>query len=308
MNCPAYSLHTKLLLQSKAKMVDLGKAKVLACLPEVYSSPELYSKEMLKNDSVSCSLYFIVLRSLRYSLLTRIPTRLKTDQAFIHTMDPRSIGNPQEKPISEDDPTVGYTLNHLMLRIRDPKASLHFYTNLLGMRTIFSFEVGPATIYYLGYPKTPEHRKDPAKFASETAANMMFTPGLLELVHVHGAETADNGSYRYTSGCDPPNLGFGHVGITVPDVPAALARLEKEGVEIVSRVGETGRDAAGFTQWEADKGIGLGELDYGFAEFVIKKIGFVKDPVCIPQSLIYTSANICVQDGYYIELVPQNMH
>lgn len=200
-------------------------------------------------------------------------------------MDVRTIGNPQEESISEDAPTVGYNLNHLMLRVRDAKASLHFYVDLMGMRTIFSWEVGPATIYYLGYPKTAEHRKDPAKFASETAKDLMHTPGLLELVHVHGAETADGGQYRHVSGCEPPNMGFGHIGVTVPDVSATLARLEKAGVEIVSRVGETGREAAGFTQWEADKGIAEGELLHEFAEFVIKNIGFVKDPVCTSHSL-----------------------
>ena len=51
-----------------------------------------------------------------------------------------------------------------MLRIRDPQESLHFYIDLMGMRTVFTMNTGPFTIYYLGYPQTDEHREDPVKF------------------------------------------------------------------------------------------------------------------------------------------------
>lgn len=41
-------------------------------------------------------------------------------------------------PLPNDHPTIGFQLNHLMLRIRDPKPSPKFYTDLMGMRQIFS--------------------------------------------------------------------------------------------------------------------------------------------------------------------------
>ena len=89
-------------------------------------------------------------------------------------------GHKNDSPIPETDPTIGYKLNHFMLRIRDPEASLHFYINLMGMRTVFTMNAGPFTIYYLGYPQTSEHRADPAKFGLETVEKLQQTLGLLE--------------------------------------------------------------------------------------------------------------------------------
>lgn len=41
-------------------------------------------------------------------------------------------------PILPNDPTIGYKLNHSMMKIRDPKQSMEFYTSLMGMRQVFS--------------------------------------------------------------------------------------------------------------------------------------------------------------------------
>jgi len=187
-------------------------------------------------------------------------------------------GHQTEQPLAPDDPTAGYMLNHLMLRIRDPKPSMHFYVNLMGMRTVFVLNTGPFTVYYLGYPSTPEHRADPVKFATETQPAMGTTKGLLELVHYHGSEEAEGGKYRYVNGNDPPQLGFGHLGFTVPDVKATVERLEKEGVEVVKHTGSSSRESAGLTEWEAERGIGLGELQGPF-QHVLEQIAFVRDPV-----------------------------
>ena len=60
-------------------------------------------------------------------------------------------GNHTDPPVPANDPTIGYKLYHLMIRIRDPKKSLPFYIDLMGMRTVFTMNTGPFTIYYLGY-------------------------------------------------------------------------------------------------------------------------------------------------------------
>ena len=56
-----------------------------------------------------------------------------------------------------------FPLNHLLLRISlpylrknselRPKFSVPFNRDLLGMRRVFTFNSGPMTVYYLGYPK-----------------------------------------------------------------------------------------------------------------------------------------------------------
>ncbi|WAO91428.1 Lactoylglutathione lyase [Fusarium falciforme] len=199
-----------------------------------------------------------------------------------------------DPPLSQNDPTIGYRLNHTMLRIRDPRKSLHFYINLMGMRTVFAMNIGPVNAWYLGYPKTSEHQADLKKFGEETVQNLRQFEGLLELGHIKGSENQPEGYYQ--NGNDPPNLGFGHLGFTVPDVPAALKRLKDNGVEVVKDLGEaTTRASISITKWENEHGIGVEEegtdteIHSTFKE-MYKNVAYVKDP-----------------DGYLIELIPQNM-
>lgn len=185
--------------------------------------------------------------------------------------------------------TTGFKLNHFMLRIRDPTVSLPFYIDLLGMRTVFTMNTGPFTIYYLGYPQSPSHAADLPTFGQTTCANLQHTLGLLELYHIHGSETQPR-DYHAT-GNTPPALGFGHLGFTVPDVPAALERMRRAGVKVVKDVGRgtTTRKAIPLSEHEESLGVGLGELHENYAA-VFDNIGFVHDP-----------------DGYLVELVPQAM-
>ncbi|KAF5618357.1 hypothetical protein F52700_12306 [Fusarium sp. NRRL 52700] len=192
-----------------------------------------------------------------------------------------------DPPLTSDDPTLGYRLFHVMLRIRDPVQSLHFYIDLMGMRTVFTMDTGPFTIYYLGYPQTDEHRADLGKFGRDTLAQLAYTPGLIELYHVHGSENEPEG--YYSTGNQPPHLGLGHIGFSVPDVPRAVERLRNHGVEVIKELGTASREDVPLSQWEAEKKIGLGDLHPAY-QHVFGQIAFVKDP-----------------DGYTIELVPQKL-
>lgn len=185
-------------------------------------------------------------------------------------------GHHTDPPLPETDPTVGYKLNHLMIRIRDPKASLRFYVELMGMRTVFTMNVGPFTIYYLGYPQTAAHRADLKKFGEETCGRLAQTPGLLELYHIHGSEKQPDG--YYSTGNTPPHLGFGQLGFTVPDVPAALKRLEEGGVPVLKPLNVSTRESIPLTQWEEDQGIGLGTIHENYKK-IFDQIAFVQDPV-----------------------------
>ncbi|KIX03461.1 lactoylglutathione lyase [Rhinocladiella mackenziei CBS 650.93] len=196
-----------------------------------------------------------------------------------------------DPPLPANDPTIGYKLNHFMLRIRDPEKSLHFYINLMGMRTVFTMNVGPFTIYYLGYPHTPEHRADLKSFGLDTSINLQHTLGLLELYHVHGSEKQGEGYYQ--TGNSPPNLGFGHLGFTVPSVPEALKRLEDNKVEVIKPQGVSTRDSIPISEWENERGVGVevkgteSEIHHEYRK-AFDQIAFVRDP-----------------DGYIVELVPQ---
>lgn len=190
-------------------------------------------------------------------------------------------GHNTDPPLCESSPTTGYKLNHLMLRIRDPTRSLHFYINLLGMRTVFTMNAGPFTLYYLGYPQTPTDRADPSTWAAKTADIPVLaqTAGLLELYHVHGSERdVADGGMEMANGNVPPHLGFGHVGFTVPDVQQAVERLRGEGVRVVKEVGASEREDVPLSEWEEGRGVGVGEIHLNYRWF-FEKFAYVADPV-----------------------------
>ena len=125
--------------------------------------------------------------------------------------------------------TQGFVLNQTMLRIKDPQQSVPFYTDVLGMTLLerFDFPEMEFTLYFLGYPskQIPEDRSERVKWIFDQ-------PALLELTHNHGTE--HDADFRHHDGNSEPR-GFGHIGISVPDVYAACERFESLGVEFVKR-------------------------------------------------------------------------
>ena len=83
-----------------------------------------------------------------------------------------------------------------------------------------------------------------------------------------------------STGNQVPNLGFGHLGFTVPDVPAAVERLRSEGVRIVKELGSVGRETVPLSQFEAERGVGVGEICEEYARFW-RQIACVADPVSL---------------------------
>jgi len=129
-------------------------------------------------------------------------------------------------------PTDGFLMNQTMLRIKDPERSVAFYRDVLGMTLLdrYDFPAMKFSLYFMGYPSgaVPE---DPA-----TRAKWLFEqPALLELTHNWGTEL-DAGFGYHNGNADP--RGFGHIGISVPDVYSASDRFAALGVEFVKRPGD----------------------------------------------------------------------
>jgi len=125
--------------------------------------------------------------------------------------------------------TSGFVLNQTMLRIKDPALSLPFYQQVLGMSLLdqFDFPDMSFSLYFLGYSETrpPEDPKARATW-------LFDQPALLELTHNWGTESEPN--QHYHSGNEEPR-GFGHIGISVPDVYAACERFDRLGVDYVKK-------------------------------------------------------------------------
>jgi lactoylglutathione lyase len=127
------------------------------------------------------------------------------------------------------EPTAGFVMNQTMLRIKDPERSVPFYRDVLGMTLLDQYEF-PAmsfSLYFMGYPQSPipTDRAERIKWVFEQ-------PALLELTHNWGTETVP--AFGYHNGNTDPR-GFGHIGLSVPDVYAACDRFEELGVEFVKR-------------------------------------------------------------------------
>ena len=131
--------------------------------------------------------------------------------------------------------TDGFTLNQTMLRVRDPSASLAFYQDVLGMTLLqkLDFEEAAFSLYFLGYLRDGESVPTDPKARARFVFSRETT---LELTHNWGTED-DPDFAGYHSGNEDPR-GFGHIGISVPDVTAACARFEELGVTFRKRPDE----------------------------------------------------------------------
>ena len=151
----------------------------------------------------------------------------------------------QEVPglcLTPDHETQKYVFNHTMLRIRDPQASLDFYSRVLGMKLIrkLDFAEWKFSLFFLAY--IPEGETVP----QDNAQNAKFTFGrsaVLELTHNWGTEEQEQTPYH--NGNTEPR-GFGHICVTVPNIQEACARFEKLGVNFQKKLGEGGMKNIAF--------------------------------------------------------------
>jgi lactoylglutathione lyase len=145
----------------------------------------------------------------------------KTSTAHIEGIDPN---------VPE---TREFVMNQTMLRIRDPQRSLEFYRQVLGMTLLkrLDFPEMHFSLYFVGYVR-PEDGSIPSD-AWERTAFTFRQQALIELTHNWGTEKdPDFGGYH--DGNSQPQ-GFGHIGISVPDVEAACRRFADLSVSFVKR-------------------------------------------------------------------------
>ncbi|KAH9509469.1 Lactoylglutathione lyase [Bulinus truncatus] len=126
--------------------------------------------------------------------------------------------------------TDGFFFQQTMIRIKDPRKSLDFYTRVMGMTLLLKLDFPGMdfSLYFMGYENPadiPTDQKERVKFCFSRKAT-------LELTHNFGTENDEKQAY-HNGNSDP--RGFGHIGIVVPDVYKACERFEQLGVPFIKK-------------------------------------------------------------------------
>ena len=139
------------------------------------------------------------------------------------------------KPAETDD----FIMQQTMIRVKDPKRALDFYCKTLGMHLVHfaHYPIWKFSVYFVACVKKEAIPIDP----EDRLTYCLKTPGCIELTHNHGTEKEKDELVYNTGNADttgmpdgktPVKGGFGHIGITVPDVYDACQRFKDLGVEI----------------------------------------------------------------------------
>ena len=132
--------------------------------------------------------------------------------------------------------TKNFIMQQTMIRVKDPAVSLQFYIEKLGFKLIMyrDFPQWGFSVYFVAHGDI-----GPVPVDEDERWNLcMKTPGCVEITWNHGSEKSEGLVYN-TGNSDAtgsPNGekvkgGFGHLGITVPDVYACCQRLHDLGCE-----------------------------------------------------------------------------
>lgn len=134
--------------------------------------------------------------------------------------------------LMNEKPNTQFRLTQTMLRIKDPTISIDFYTKILGMTLLdqYDFPDMKFTLYFMGYLEEddvlPEDSKERSRFIFNHRSAIELT---------HNWVTENDPDFKgYHDGNTEPK-GFGHIGITVPDVYKATDWFEQHGVEFVKK-------------------------------------------------------------------------
>lgn len=134
----------------------------------------------------------------------------------------------------QDIPTQsnGFVFNHTMLRVKNIKKSLEFYTAILGMTVVErrQFPDDKFDLYFLAKLSDTERESLPSNKSLKDFVSS--ARGILELTYNYGSE--DDDSVNYHSGNEAPR-GFGHICFSVPSLEDAVAWFDDNKVEFQKR-------------------------------------------------------------------------
>jgi len=121
-----------------------------------------------------------------------------------------------------------------MIRVKDPKKSLQFYQDILGLTRLTEKHFSEAKFSLYFFASLTQEEKE--KFTSENSEDLslLFKP-VLELTHNHGTETDPDFSY-HNGNAEPK--GYGHIGFLVDDLEETCRNLENMNVQFKKKPNE----------------------------------------------------------------------
>ena len=156
--------------------------------------------------------------------------------------------------------TTEFIMQQTMIRVKSPKPSLDFYCNILGMNLVYHvhYEKWGFSLYFVAFcdsAKIPDIDVSKKEGCDEMKKFCFKLPGCIEITHNHGSENEEGKVYNTGNsdnvgvpGGEKVKGGFGHIGITVPDVYKACERFHKLGVEFHKSPNQGGMKGIAFVK------------------------------------------------------------
>jgi lactoylglutathione lyase len=163
-----------------------------------------------------------------------------------------------------------------MLRTKDPKRSIEFYSTVFGM-TLFKqldFADMKFSLFFLGFlpegvDQLPNSQDDRTIFTFQGS-------GVLELTYNWPSSDGDDVATLTCNNSKCSNAtGFGHIAISVPDVYGAAERMDSLGVKFLKRPNEG--SMAGIAFVEDPDGYQIEVFQADLVLDVCKKFGAVSE-------------------------------
>jgi len=190
-------------------------------------------------------------RATRTTTTNQFVTRFSSSNTMTTTTTPDvSKFMSGERPSETKD----YIMQQTMYRVKDPVKSLEFYCNVLGFKLVMYSEF-PQWGFNVYFVAPVESSTIPQGIDNEAARweYCMKLPGCLELTFNYGSQDQDGLVYN-TGNADTTGVsdgakikgGFGHIGITVPDVYEACERFKKLGCTLTKTPNSGGMKGLAF--------------------------------------------------------------
>ncbi|OBT75912.1 hypothetical protein VF21_04369 [Pseudogymnoascus sp. 05NY08] len=128
-----------------------------------------------------------------------------------------------------------HVLNHTGLRVKNPKTSLSWYREVLGM-TVFEEVKGDGfTHYFMGYNDDTQ----------EDSRSLFSREGMVKLVWIHRSENKE-GKVYHNGNIEPQ--GFGHLAVAVDDIEVACEFFQQRKVTWKKRLTQGRMKSIAFIQ------------------------------------------------------------